>query len=99
MFQATIVLFFLCIALLIALIVVFLLSKKRTIIDILLRRNSKLVLFFIEEGKSINDPTYMKTIDLSKKDKEVLDEVHSFMVDIGYTQNEITRRQEYEPRH
>lgn len=41
----------------------------------------------------------MKTIDLSKKDKEVLDEVHNFMVDIGYTQNEITRRQEYEPRH
>jgi hypothetical protein len=45
------------------------------------------VLLFIEEGKSINDPTYMKTISLDKKEKEILDEVYNFMVSIGVAKN------------
>jgi hypothetical protein len=87
MFTTTIVLFFLCIALLIVLSILVIVSKRRTITNILLRRNSKIVLLFIEEGKSINDPTYMKTISLDKKEKEILDEVYNFMVSIGVAKN------------
>lgn len=83
MFVLTIVLFFLCVALLIVLSILLLILKRRKVIDILLRRNSKIVLLFIEEGRSIDDPTYMKVIDLNKKEKDVLDQVHNFMVDVG----------------
>jgi hypothetical protein len=63
--------------------ILLLILKRRKVIDILLRRNSKIVLLFIEEGRSIDDPTYMKVIDLNKKEKDVLDQVHNFMVDVG----------------
>lgn len=70
--------------------IVFKINKKK-ISNILFRKNAKMVLFFLYEGQSIDDPFLIRTISYDKPVKEVLDEVHSFMLEVGYTEEQLKR--------
>jgi Na+/H+-dicarboxylate symporter len=93
LYNIVIVLFVLCIIQIMAILYIVFKINKKKISNIILRKNAKIVLFFLYEGQSIESPFLIRTISYDRPVKEVLDEVYSFMMEIGYSKEQLKRGQ------